>query len=553
MLTYSAQASQMAKPTEKPWVLLLLCFIWLWPGILGHDPWKPDEPYVLAVVQGMLSSGNWLLPTLQGAPYLENPPLYYWLAAGCVKLFSPWLLPAHDAARLSTPLLMALALLLAGMAGRDLIGRRHGRSVVMILIGCLGLVESGHQLTPVIASFTGFAAAFYALSLTLRSPGLAGALLGAASVATFLGGSLTDLMLIWLTALMLPAFSAWRCKNYALTLLLALMVALPAILVWPMLLLREYPAVFADWWANYCLGQTSGFKHIRMFHDFGYYTVNVLWFAFPAWPLALWTLYRQRQPLSPKLQLPLLFALMIALLLTLSDRASITDAMPLLLPLSILAAVELDTLRRGAAAFLNWFALMTFGLFGLLVWLGWAAMNYGWPAGLAGRAQYFSPFYQPHVSWWHAVGALVATLVWLWALTRPHLRGRQAITNWAAGLTLLWGLGMTLWLPWFDAAKSYRPVVQSMLRKLPAGGVSCVAAESHNRLALISWRYYAGMDLLPFPAGETPPCDYWLVVRDRQQGMAEPGWQVLWTGHRPREDNMTFALLQRLPPTPPSN
>ncbi|XLM22637.1 hypothetical protein MKD33_08365, partial [Chromobacterium piscinae] len=66
--------------------------------------------------------------------------LYYWLAAGCVKLFSPWLLPAHDAARLSTPLLMALALLLAGMAGRDLIGRRHGRSVVMILIGCLGLV-----------------------------------------------------------------------------------------------------------------------------------------------------------------------------------------------------------------------------------------------------------------------------------------------------------------------------------------------------------------------------------------------------------------------------
>ncbi|WP_434628646.1 ArnT family glycosyltransferase [Chromobacterium sp. CV08] len=551
MLTYSSQASQLAKPTEKPWVLLLLCFIWLWPGILGHDPWKPDEPFVLAVAQSMLHSGNWLLPTLQGAPYLDNPPLYYWLAAGCIKLFSPWLLPAHDAARMATPMLMALSLLLAGMAGRELIGRRHGRSVVMILIGCIGLVEAGHQLTPTVASFAGFAAAFYALTLTLRSPGLAGALLGAASVATFLGGSLMDLLLIWLAALMLPAFSGWRSKNYALTLLLALLVAVPAILVWPMLLARDYPAVYADWWANYALGQTSGFHRLRLFHDFGYYSLNALWFAFPAWPLALWTLYRNRELQTPKLQLPLVFSLMIALFLTLSDRASITDAMPLLLPLSILAAVELDNLRRGAAAFLNWFALMTFGLFGLLVWLGWAAMNYGWPQGLAGRAQYFSPFYQPHVSWWQASGALVATLAWLWALSRRNLRGRQAVTNWAAGLTLLWGLGLTLWLPWFDAAKSYRPVVVNMQRKLPAEA-SCIATESRNKLALISWRYYAGIELLPFPAGETAPCDYWLVVRNSEEGVAEPGWQVLWTGHRPREQNMTFALLQRLPPAKPA-
>lgn len=547
MLTYSAQASTLAKPTEKPWVLLLLCFIWLWPGILGHDPWKPDEPFVLAIAQGMLDSGNWLLPMLNGAPYLDNPPLYYWLVAGCIKLFSSWLLPAHDAARLATPLLMSLSLLLAGMAGRDLIGRRHGRSVVMILIGCIGLVESGHQLTPIVASFAGLTAAFYALSLTLRSPGLAGALLGAASVMTFLGGSLADLLLIWLVAVMLPAFSGWRRKNYAITLLLGLLLALPAILVWPMLLQRLYPAVYAEWWGNYALGGSSGFRHVRLFHDFGYYSLNVLWFAFPAWPLAMWTLYRNRQLQSPKLQLPLLFTLMIAVLLTLSDRASITDAMPLLLPLAVLAAVELDNLRRGAAAFLNWFALMTFGLFGLLVWLGWAAMNYGWPEGLAGRAQYFSPFYHPHVSWLQAAGGLIATLVWLWALTRPHLRGRQAITNWAAGLTLLWGLGMTLWLPWFDAAKSYRPVVDSMLRKLPATA-TCIATENRNSLAMISWRYYAGIDLLSFPAGETPPCDYWLVVRSSEEGVAEPGWQVLWTGNRPREQNMTFALLQRLPP-----
>ncbi|WP_230368891.1 hypothetical protein [Paludibacterium denitrificans] len=60
MLTYSPHVDALPKPTEKPWLLLLLCFVWLWPGIIGHDPWKPDEPYVMAVVDGMVRSGNWL-------------------------------------------------------------------------------------------------------------------------------------------------------------------------------------------------------------------------------------------------------------------------------------------------------------------------------------------------------------------------------------------------------------------------------------------------------------------------------------------------------------
>ncbi|BBH11943.1 MULTISPECIES: ArnT family glycosyltransferase [Chromobacterium] len=548
MLTYSEQSQTLAKPTEKPWILLLLCFVWLWPGIIGHDPWKPDEPFVLAAVQGMLDTGNWLLPTVQGAPYLDSPPLYYWVAAIMVKLLSPWLLAPHDAARLATPLFMALALLLAGMAGRDLIGRRHGRSVVMVLIGCVGLVETGHQLTSVVAGFAGFAAAFYALSLTLRSPGMAGALLGAASAAIFLSASLMELLLLWMVVLLLPAFSAWRSKQYAITVLLALLIAAPTSLVWPLALAKSHPDAFSLWWNDYSLGQLNGFGRVQLFHDFGYYSLNALWFAFPAWPLAGWTLYRNRERLDQaRLQLPLMFFAVVLILLTLSSRPNMTYAMPLLLPLSLLAAVELDNLKRGAAAFLNWFGLMTFGFFALLVWSGWAAMNFGWPRGLAGRAQYFSPYYQAHVSSLAAVCAVIATLVWLWALTRKHLRGRQAISNWAAGLTLLWGLGMTLWLPWFDAAKSYRPVVERMMKALPANA-ACVATESRNQLALISWRYYAGLDLVSYPAGNASPCDYQLVVRSEDDGIAEPGWEVLWYGSRPREQNMMFALLRRIHP-----
>jgi len=219
MLTYSAHGQAAARPTEKPWVLLLLCFVWLWPGILGHTPWKPDEPYITAVVQGFVAGGHWLLPTIDGQPYLENSPLYYWVASGLVRLLSPWLLPLHDAARLATPLFMALALAFAGGIGRELIGRRHGRSVVMILIGCLGLIVTGHEMNPVVAGFAGFAGALYAMVLSLRAPALAGALLGAASVVVFLSTNLVQLMLVWSVALLLPAFESWRNKRYAITLL----------------------------------------------------------------------------------------------------------------------------------------------------------------------------------------------------------------------------------------------------------------------------------------------------------------------------------------------
>lgn len=547
MLTYSAHGQAAARPTEKPWVLLLLCFVWLWPGILGHTPWKPDEPYITAVVQGFVAGGHWLLPTIDGQPYLENSPLYYWVASGLVRLLSPWLLPLHDAARLATPLFMALALAFAGGIGRELIGRRHGRSVVMILIGCLGLIVTGHEMNPVVAGFAGFAGALYAMVLSLRAPALAGALLGAASVVVFLSTNLVQLMLVWSVALLLPAFESWRNKRYAITLLMALLFAGPLLLIWPWALYKHYPQVYDQWWQAFALGPLRGFGNVGLFHELGYYPKLVLWYAWPAWPLAAWALWKNRRYELPMLQLPLLSFAVLLLLLTFSSNTHTEDAMPLLLPLAVLGAVELDSLRRGAAAFLNWFGLMAFGFFSLLVWLGWAAMNFGWPARLAARAEYFSPFYEPRFSWLTLVLALLATAVWVWAVTRRHLRGRQAITNWAAGLTLLWGLLLTLWLPFLDAAKSYQPVVQAMVKAMPAGD-QCVSVDVAQMMARLSWPYYSGLHLQAVRQGDDQPCNLQLRVGQRDAVPQLPGWQLRWQGSRPRDKHEVYYLLQRVPP-----
>lgn len=47
----------------------------------GRDLWAPDEPRYGQVAREMLASGDWLVPHVNGAPYAEKPPLYFWLAA----------------------------------------------------------------------------------------------------------------------------------------------------------------------------------------------------------------------------------------------------------------------------------------------------------------------------------------------------------------------------------------------------------------------------------------------------------------------------------------
>ena len=55
----------------KALLLATLCIVWLLTGLVGHDPWKPEEAYSFGVVYSMLQGGNWLVPMLAGEPFLS--------------------------------------------------------------------------------------------------------------------------------------------------------------------------------------------------------------------------------------------------------------------------------------------------------------------------------------------------------------------------------------------------------------------------------------------------------------------------------------------------
>src|ERR1700687_2480838 len=109
--------------TRHPLVLTcLLCIVWMLPGLIGRDPWKPDEAYSFGLVYHILQSGDWVIPTLAQEPFMENPPLFYITAAFFATGFG-WLLPPHDAARLASAFYLGLAFLFMGLTGVELYGR----------------------------------------------------------------------------------------------------------------------------------------------------------------------------------------------------------------------------------------------------------------------------------------------------------------------------------------------------------------------------------------------------------------------------------------------
>ena len=63
------------------WVLLTL---WgrPWTGDLRSDPLT-----YACIAKDMAANNNWLSPALEGTPYLNKPPLYFWLVAASFKLF----------------------------------------------------------------------------------------------------------------------------------------------------------------------------------------------------------------------------------------------------------------------------------------------------------------------------------------------------------------------------------------------------------------------------------------------------------------------------------
>ncbi|MCE9632673.1 MAG: glycosyl transferase [Methylophilales bacterium] len=518
----------------KTRLLILLCVLWVIIGLAGHAPWKPDELISVSIIKHLLAGGDWVVPMLAGEPWLKNPPLYYLVAALFAKL--P-LLSLHDAARLSSGMWMSLTLLFIGMAGRELWGVGSGRQTALIFIGSIGLVFTAHSISPEVSGLTGYAMAFYALALSPRRPLRAGLLLGTGAGIGFLSKGLLNLEIITSSALLLPLlFDHWRRSSYWLVLSVGVVAALPWIAPWLVQLQQHAPDLFDSWLENSRV----------ISRNFVYFSRAILWYAWPALPLAIWTLSKWRPDHAP-IQLCLLFFLISFAMLGISTTSRDVYLLPLLIPLTLLATPAVETLSRSLAAALNWFGIMLFAVVGGFIWVGWFAMMTGFPVKLAGRMHKLSLGYVPEFNVVFFIAALMFTIVWIVVVFNSNRSNRAAINDWAVGMLLFWGLVMTLWLPWLDAAKSYQAPFLSMQKALPAN-YACITARDVGESQRAALDYYANIHVQRFEIVQSLSCDLYLIEDELGRAQVDPGddWKLVWQGKRPSDRRESFRLYQHL-------
>ena len=117
------------------WRWLALWCVLLLPLAILFPPIPIDETRYLTAAWEMYNSGQWLVPTVNGAWYSDKSPLLFWLIAGGWKIVG-----VHTWVARIEALIVALAMLLtlrrlAARLGMD----AHGAETAMwLLAGCLG-------------------------------------------------------------------------------------------------------------------------------------------------------------------------------------------------------------------------------------------------------------------------------------------------------------------------------------------------------------------------------------------------------------------------------
>jgi len=157
---YAGGALALRTPSGRdPWLIIvpLLLLALSLVGLVDRDLWASDEPRVAAVGR-QVAEGAWIVPTLNGLPFLEQPPLHVWCVALLFRTFgfehpevSRWLSALFGLGGVLFTYLLASALMLRDGDRRR--ARRVGVLVALSLGISLGYLYASHKVVSDVALF----------------------------------------------------------------------------------------------------------------------------------------------------------------------------------------------------------------------------------------------------------------------------------------------------------------------------------------------------------------------------------------------------------------
>lgn len=533
--------------TRRGLAVCALCLLWMIPGLIGRDPWKPEEAYIFGVVHEMIANGHWWIPHLAGEPFLRHPPFYHWSAAVTAQALP--MLAEHDAARLVNLVFGGISLGFLALATGRLSGFERRWLAPLLLIGCVGILQPAHLLVPDNAVLAAYALAAYGLAASSPAPAAGALAFGTGLGLAFLSRGVFSMLPLALTLACLPILlPALRRRDFGRFAVLGLLVALPWLLLWPLGLYLRDADLFREWLWMEQLG-----RFWKPFPEAGsgnplYYLRVLPWFSWPALPFALWALWLGRRDIRhrPELALPLTLLLVTFVTLSFGHDKREWFALPLLIPLCLLAVGAVHDLRRGAINVFFWFGIAFFLFFLAVVWFYFSAVEFGIPERAARHMARMEPGYSPRVGIVLIFAAAGLTAAWILLLFNIRRSPERPFVTWAAGATAFWIALMFLMVGWVDNAKSYRAMIQSLSTALPPS-VDCVASRGLGESQRALLHYMADVTTRRAERGHRPEACEFLLVEGGVHDDETPGhsWLLHWEGHRAGDNRERYRLYRR--------
>ena len=565
-----------AATTSIPRIIIFaLTLVYGFAGLFARDPWKNEDAIGFG---GMwtLQSGkalDWIVPHLAGRDVSLGAPLPYWLGATLMDLFGP-LIGMANAARLyaaicffaaalaiwyATYLLgrrqevQPMVLAVGGQPGRKNYGMTLADGALLIFLACVGLAQRAHETTPMMAQLMGISIVLYGTVRGLDKPWQGGLWTGLGIAIVALSSNLTlSLIVVSSTIIAVIASNAKLRFRWTLT---STVLGLIGFAIWPALwylgnITPEWRHIAEEGWRN-----MPEMRATPSIESLGFLSVNFWAYAWPVWPLAIislahWGRVKEAgQWRAPHLCIPLSVFIGCLIYVLFRLEANEHDLIILIPSLSIIAAFSLPILKRNLISFIDWFAMFSFTMIALAIWIIWLAKVTGFPESTAANLARLLPGFQAQFDYFGFVIALIITGVWLaivrWRTSRAPKEIWRCLIISASGTTLMWVLLMTLWLPTINYAKTYRDVSDRLVQMI-ANTPGCIDTSNLGPAQLASFNYFTKL-----PLRDDPSCNLMLTHSSSEAkayaSLNKKKIELLWEDRRASDRDERLRLYQITP------
>ena len=539
--------------------LMLLCLVYVFIGVFDRGPWKSMDltslGYMLSLVNHQ--SDIFHLQLAGMAPELDAL-LPYWVGMFAIQTLT--VLPPDVAARLTFSLFSLLGMFclwqgiyflarnpqaqpVAFAFGGEANPKDYARAIadggLLAYMACLGLAVPSHEITPMAMQLQLVCVLFASAACMQFYPkkGLAGICISGVLLTLSGAPTLALLLLAGVGFMWRQNPQSKRMQVWTLIGTLVLMVCISFYLQlwqWRVVNLFQLPSKFKE--------------NVEL----------LMWFLWPAWPMAGWTLWKWRghwrnQVWTQHLTLPVFFfsITLLASILTFNPDRTLLLVLP---SIAALAAFSLPTLRRSVAALVDWFTLIFFTTCAIAIWGVWLSLETGMPAQPARNVYRLVPGYVYEFNALALLIALVVSVIWLriilWRVGRHPSAIWKSLVLPATGAVVCWVLLMTLWLPFIDHAMSYKAWTTQL--KETIGGEKCVAFTRLDRHQIAGFSFHGEITFKP----HQQDVDCAFLLEKPQSAHVErtlidaSQWQYLKTIQRPGDKSDTVNIYERIKPPP---